>query len=103
MKHHAGRVSRWTSKAVAALAILSITVSAFSSAAAQENVTGPPDVLQYPPEASVDAPRGLAIIFLRDQIERGADLALCEALMRAAERQIPANFDEASCDPEFAE
>jgi hypothetical protein len=103
MKHHARRIALGTTKVIVALATLSIEITVFSGAAAQENALGPPDVLQYPLEAPADAPRGLAVIFLRERIEKGADLALCEALMREAGRPIPADFDEAACEPAFAE
>lgn len=103
MKHHACRIALMTAKVIVASATLSIAITVFSRAVAQENALGPPDVLQYPLEASADAPRSVPVIFLRDKIEKGADLALCEALMREAGRPIPADFQEAACEPAFAE
>lgn len=70
---------------------------------AQEDVLGPPEVLEYPFEAEPSAPRAVAGPFFRLAVERGADVALCEALMRAADRPIPAAFDEDDCEPEFRE
>ncbi len=102
MKHHACRIALRTA-AIIALTPLSIAITVFSGAAAQENALGPPDVLQYPLEASENASGKFPIIFLRDKIEKGADLALCESLMREAGRPIPAEFDEAACEPAFAE
>jgi hypothetical protein len=103
MKHYACWIALKTAKVIVALATLSIGITVFSGAAALENALGPPDVLQYPLEAPADASHGLAIIFLRDEIEKGADLALCEALMLEAKRPIPADFNEAACEQAFAE
>lgn len=71
-------------------------------AVAQENALGPPPALQFPYEATPDAPRGLASAFLRADIERGADTGLCLALMLEAGRQVPANFTRSDCEPAFA-
>lgn len=103
MQQQAFRGGLPTARVIIAVVALSIAATAFSGAAAQEDVLGPPDVLQYPFAAAADAPGRLPIIFLRDKLERGADLALCEALMREAERPIPPVFDEAACEPAFAE
>lgn len=69
---------------------------------AQEEALGPPDALQYPGEASASAVRAITTPFLRKAIEDAADLGLCEALMRAAGRQVPGNFQAQDCTPEFA-
>lgn len=72
------------------------------AALAQEGALGPPAPLQFPYEAGPDAPRGVAGAFLRNEIERGADLGLCQALMQEAGRPIPPNFDSNDCEPSFA-
>ncbi len=90
--------SRWASCFVTAAALIHTTV------AAQENVIGPPDILQYPVEASAQAEGALEIAFLRDQIEKGADLAFCETLMQQAGKWPPAEpreFTASDCLPEF--
>lgn len=83
--------------------VASVAMTASTSALAQENVLGPPAVLQYPFEAGADAPRGVTILLLRDQIERAADLALCKVLMSEAGRPIPVVFNGADCESAFAE
>jgi hypothetical protein len=73
-------------------------------AAAQENAVGPPDILQFPVIASPAARGGLEMALLRSEIERGADLALCETLMRQAKQWPPPEareFADADCLPEF--
>lgn len=72
-------------------------------AVAQENALGPPEALQYPIEAGVDAPRGVASIFLRSALQDATDLALCQVLMTAAEETIPSPFRRVDCLPAFAE
>lgn len=72
-----------------------------SHALAQESAIGPPPALQYPTEAPPNAPLEVPNQQLRAALERGADLALCEALMTEAGRQIPANFDENACEDSF--
>jgi hypothetical protein len=76
------------------------------AAAAQENVIGPPDILQFPGAASANATGGLEMSLLRAEIERGADLSLCETLMRHAKAWPPPppdfrEFTDADCTPEF--
>jgi hypothetical protein len=75
-----------------------------TTAAAQENVIGPPDILQYPVEASPQAQGALEVASLRKQIESGADLAFCETLMRQASKWPPTpsrDFMPSDCLPEF--
>jgi hypothetical protein len=74
------------------------------NASAQENIGGPPDILQFPVEAGPQAPGALAMSFLRDQIEKGADLVFCETLMREAHQWPvvpPRDFTPAECLPAF--
>lgn len=80
--------------AVTALAVPSI---------AQENQLSPPEALQFPFEAAREAPRSVAALFLRAEIERSADLALCQVLMTEAGRPIPSPFEAEDCEPAFAE
>lgn len=93
------------------LAAVSLT---WANAASQENVIGPPDILQFPVEASAEAEGELQIDDLRRSIEREVDLTLCEFLMRDANRWppaepcespegvvVPCQFAEAECLPEF--
>ena len=75
-----------------------------TTAAAQENLIGTPDILQYPVEASPQARGAFAVAVLRDQIEQGADLVFCETLMRQAGRWPPTpwrDFMPTDCLPEF--
>lgn len=72
------------------------------TALAQENSLGPPDVLQYPVEAGVNAPRAMSNPFLLYAIESAADLALCQVLMTEAGKPIPTNFSNGDCPAEYA-
>ena len=102
MKHHACRSPFRSGKAIVALTPLFIAITVFG-VAAQENALGPSDVLQYPVEASSTAALGAAGAFLRYQIETATDLSLCQVLMTAAGRSIPANFSASDCTSEFAD
>ena len=101
MRPDPDQIVRSAARAIIVLAVTAMAVA--SSPAAQENVLGPPVPLQYPFEAAADAPRGVPVLLLRDQIERAADLALCQILMTRAGRPIPATFDTAACEPAFAQ
>lgn len=101
MKPHAYRIALHTAKAIVVLAPLSVAITVFSGAAAQENALGPPDVLQYPVQAADTAALGLQGLVLRAAIETEANLALCQALMTRAGRSIPADFSDADCPSEF--
>lgn len=72
------------------------------AAFAQDEAVGPPEVLQYPLEASETAPRTVATPFLRKAIEDAADLGLCEALMREAGHAFPNGFRPQDCTASFA-
>lgn len=103
MNSHTCHPTLFSASGKTALLFLCIVFLFADIVSAQENVLGPPDVLQYPTLATPDAARGLGVIFLRDKIEKGANLALCEALMREAGRPIPSPFEDSSCEPSFAE
>ncbi|UHQ19302.1 hypothetical protein LVB87_14115 [Lysobacter sp. KIS68-7] len=90
----------WASHARGLVACLAMVLA--SNAFAQEDVLGPPDALQFPTQASADAPNGVTGPFLRKTIEDTVDVALCEALMRNDGRPIPADFTAANCDPAYA-
>ncbi|OZC04383.1 hypothetical protein [Rubricoccus marinus] len=100
MTHDPTPTARRTTCLLAALVVWTLALP--SAPAAQQNQLGPPEALQYPLEARADAPRGVPILILRDQIERSADLALCQVLMTHAGRPIPAVFDASACEPAFA-
>lgn len=73
------------------------------AAAAQEEILGPPEALQYPVLAAETAPRAITGPFLRKAIEDAADLGLCEALMREAGHQFPDGFGPQQCTAPFAQ
>jgi|SRR5688572_4043238 hypothetical protein len=70
---------------------------------AQESVLGPPEALQFPFEASANAPRSIAIWVVTSEIERVANTLLCKELMQQNERPISDDFDDDDCEPAFAE
>lgn len=97
------RIVSSTIQAIVIFTLLSVASAPFSVASAQEDMIGPPEVLQYPFEAVSDTQLGLKMQVLRVQIEQGARLALCKILTLQAQRPVPADFQVANCDPTFGE
>lgn len=73
------------------------------AAFAQDEALGPPEVLQYPLQASDSAPRAIAGAFLRKAVEDAADLGLCQALMSKAGHTFPNGFQSTDCTAPFAD
>lgn len=72
------------------------------AAFAQDEALGPPEVLQFPLQASESAPRAVTGPFMRKAVEDAADLGLCQALMTGAGHTFPNGFQPADCTPSFA-
>ena len=75
---------------------------ASAAATAQEGVTGPPEALQYPTQASDSAPNAVTGPFLRAAVEKAADLGLCQALMQEDGFSFPNGFEEGDCTAPYA-